>query len=132
MKRILHHEEGTSILEFALILPIFLMLVLGVFDFGNGFNTYIGLSNATREGALWIASYPTDLDGMNARIYTEIERVGLSADDVNIILTPSEPPYAMGETVTVTLQHNYQMMFGAITEFATVSLRTHTTITVFH
>lgn len=132
MKYILKREEGTSILEFALILPIFLMLILGVFDFGNGFNTYIGMSHATREGAFWIMRYPTDRAGMEARITTEIERVGLTASDVTLSLTPDKTNYESGETVTLTLEHTYPMMYGALTEFTTINLRTRTTISVLN
>lgn len=132
MKHILRHEEGTSILEFALILPIFLMLVLGVFDFGNGYNTYIGLANASREGAVWIARYPTDRTGMVARINSEIDRVGLSSGDITYTLNPDKLSYDAGETVTVLLHHTYPMMFGAFTEFATIDLRSQTTMLVLN
>ncbi len=127
MKRIFREEKGTNILEFALILPLFLLLILGVFDFGNGYNTYIGLSNATREGAFWLSRYPADRVGMVLRINEEVERVGLSVTDVTITLTPDKVIYQPGESVTVSLHHNYSMMFGAFTEFATIDLRTQAT-----
>lgn len=127
MKRIIKREDGTSILEFALVLPIFIALVLGVFDFGNGFNTYIGLSHAAREGAFWISQYPSDRAGMEARILSEASQVGLTADQITVDIEPDKQSYAAGETVTVSLHHNYQMMYGALTEYATLDLRTHTT-----
>lgn len=44
-------ERGQSLVEFALVLPLFLILVFGIVDFGNALQDYITLSNATREGA---------------------------------------------------------------------------------
>jgi hypothetical protein len=42
-------SAGQSLVEFALILPIFVLLMLAVFDFGRGIYTYNGLSEAARE-----------------------------------------------------------------------------------
>ncbi|HEY8491025.1 MAG TPA: TadE/TadG family type IV pilus assembly protein [Dehalococcoidia bacterium] len=44
-------ERGQSLVEFALVLPLFLILVFGIVDFGNALQDYITLSNAAREGA---------------------------------------------------------------------------------
>jgi Flp pilus assembly protein TadG len=41
--------------EFALILPIFIILVFGIIDFGMGLRAYITVSQATREGARYAA-----------------------------------------------------------------------------
>ena len=50
-KKILSGEKGTSAVEFAIILPILVMLVFGIFEFGLAFNNYIALTHAAREGA---------------------------------------------------------------------------------
>jgi hypothetical protein len=42
-------SAGQALVEFALILPIFVLLMLAVFDFGRGIYTYNGLSEAARE-----------------------------------------------------------------------------------
>ena len=47
----LRNEKGASAVEFALVLPIFLMLVLGIFQFGIAFNNWIAITHAAREGA---------------------------------------------------------------------------------
>lgn len=44
-------EDGTTIVEAALTLPLFFMLVLGVFWFGLAFSSYQSLVAAAREGA---------------------------------------------------------------------------------
>ena len=44
-------SEGQSLVEFALVLTPLLLILLGIIQFGFIFNTYITLSNATREGA---------------------------------------------------------------------------------
>jgi Flp pilus assembly protein TadG len=43
--------RGQALVEFALILPIFLLLFVGLFDVGRAVFTYNSLTNAAREGA---------------------------------------------------------------------------------
>lgn len=50
---------GQSMVEFALILPVFLLLLLIAVDFGRLFFTYIQLNNIAREGAAYAAANPT-------------------------------------------------------------------------
>lgn len=45
------NEKGQSLVEFALILPLLLLLIMGIIQFGLVFLGYISVSNAAREGA---------------------------------------------------------------------------------
>jgi Flp pilus assembly protein TadG len=55
--------DGAAIIEFAVSLPLLVVLVVGIFDFGGAFNTKQELNNAMREAAHFAASQPTnDLD----------------------------------------------------------------------
>jgi len=129
-KYFLNREEGVSLAEFALILPVFLALVLGMIDLGQGFNTYIGMLNATREGAIWLARNPDDLNGMNTRITKELSRMGLSPGDLTITRTPEKQSYESGDIVTVTLEYSYQLTFGLLTNIPTLTLHTEHTMRV--
>jgi hypothetical protein len=42
-------DRGQALVEFSLALPIFLMLLMGVFDLGRGIYMYNGVSQAARE-----------------------------------------------------------------------------------
>lgn len=44
-------ESGQALVEFALVLPILLMVVIGVFEFGRAWNTYQVITDASREAA---------------------------------------------------------------------------------
>ena len=46
-----HKTKAQSLVEFALVVPLFLLLVLGLIDFSRLLFTYVSLSNATREMA---------------------------------------------------------------------------------
>jgi Flp pilus assembly protein TadG len=53
-------EKGAVAVEFALVLPIFLVLVLGIFEFGRAFNIQVSLSEAARESARYAAVHSSD------------------------------------------------------------------------
>ena len=44
-------QRGQTMVEFAIVLPIFLLLLLGIAQGGIAFNNYIQLTDATRAGA---------------------------------------------------------------------------------
>ncbi len=44
-------ERSQSLVEFALVVPLFLVVVFGIIDFGLGLHGYITVTNAAREGA---------------------------------------------------------------------------------
>ena len=73
-------QRGQAVVEFALVLPILLILLLGIVDFGFGFKTRITVTNATREGARfgavgWPAgSFPADCNSSGADDVTVVGR----------------------------------------------------------
>jgi len=56
-KRGLRAERGAVAVEFAILLPVFLLLVFGIMDFGHAFYMKQMVSNASREGARYGARY---------------------------------------------------------------------------
>jgi Flp pilus assembly protein TadG len=50
-RTLIRSDRAQSLVEFALIVPILLILVFGIIDFGMGLRAYISVSSATREGA---------------------------------------------------------------------------------
>jgi Flp pilus assembly protein TadG len=57
--------SGSQLLEFAVALPLLVVFVVGIFDFGGAFNLKQMLNNIAREGARFASSLPTnDLDAI--------------------------------------------------------------------
>jgi len=46
-----NQQRGVTLVEFALVAPVFFLLLLGMIDFGFTFSDYISLRNGVREGA---------------------------------------------------------------------------------
>jgi Flp pilus assembly protein TadG len=51
LKKIVSGTSGSEIAEAALVLPIFFLLMLGIYWFGRAFNVYSTINHAAREGA---------------------------------------------------------------------------------
>jgi Flp pilus assembly protein TadG len=49
MRRI-HAEDGAAAVEFALVVPILILLVFGIIEFGFVFNQWLSVTHAAREG----------------------------------------------------------------------------------
>jgi Flp pilus assembly protein TadG len=62
-KRSLGAEHGAIAVEFALILPVLLLLVFGIVDFGHAWYVRHVLQNSCREGARYATRYQTNAAG---------------------------------------------------------------------
>jgi Flp pilus assembly protein TadG len=69
-------EKGAELVEFALILPLILLLCLGVIEFGRAYYTYNILSKAVRDGARYAsAGMVTSTGTINSSTVTETKNV---------------------------------------------------------
>jgi Flp pilus assembly protein TadG len=50
-----NNERGQNLVEFAMVLPVFALVIFAIFEFGNLFRTQIQIQNAMREGARFAA-----------------------------------------------------------------------------
>lgn len=57
-------EQGSSLVELALIAPMLLLLLLGAVDFGRAYYLNVELAGAAHAAALYGSQYPTDITGM--------------------------------------------------------------------
>lgn len=57
------HEKGQAMVEFALVLPILILLLCGICEFGSIFSNQILANNACREAARYAAVHYKD-DGL--------------------------------------------------------------------
>jgi Flp pilus assembly protein TadG len=72
-------RRGQGLVEFALVLTIFLMLVMGVVDLGRGVFTYNMLSEAAREGAREGVASSNSLSQMCMEAWQRVQAPGITA-----------------------------------------------------
>jgi Flp pilus assembly protein TadG len=53
--RSLRRDEGQATIEFAIVLPLVLLLIVGLIEFGKAFNYWLDLNHLANEGARWVA-----------------------------------------------------------------------------
>ena len=73
--------------EFALVLPVLLFLVVIAVDFGRLFFSYIQISNAAREGANYGSGAPTDTVGITTRVNAEKNAQGQAGEGTPVVTT---------------------------------------------
>lgn len=56
------HDEGATVVEFALVAPLLFLLLFGVVEFGRGIATYTAVTTAAREGARYGTTVGEDGD----------------------------------------------------------------------
>ena len=78
-------EEGASAVEFALVVPLLVMLLLGVTTAGMGLNNALGTTDAVREGSRYgatTATSPTPAGYGSWSAAVQSKTLGLSAGSV--------------------------------------------------
>jgi len=124
-------ERGTQLVELALVVPLFLMMVGAVGEFGRFFYTFSTLSKATRAGARYQISQPpgsSDATAKNLVVYGNPAGTGspvvAGLSTSNVQVTPNKVGGAV-QTVTVSISNfNYQPIFdlGKLTKSPSLSL----------
>lgn len=78
--------SAQALVEFALVLPILLLLILGAVDFGRMFYTKMVLTNAAREGVNYLAYFPEDANNGYVDTFTAIYDEANSSN-VEVVVT---------------------------------------------
>ena len=87
MRAVMRCRKGQALVEFALVLPLLALLIMGILEFGRAWNTKQILTDAAREGArLAVVGNPTitDTSQVNPRLREKIALAGLDTTTVTI------------------------------------------------
>lgn len=104
-----HHERGAAAVEFALVVPVLLLLLMGIVEFGRAYHLQTTLSGAAREGVRVMALQD---DAAEARETAKTAASGLNLTNSQISVTPTTCSGTTPGTATVTVTYPVQLMFG--------------------
>jgi Flp pilus assembly protein TadG len=123
--------KGQSMVEFAMILPLFVLFIIGIFELGRAFFAYIAITNAAREGARVVTFWPgkTTIGDVYTAVTEEIGNSPMVTEDkVNEILMQCGSDYDVQynvdsptttvadcpseEPVRVTVTYNFDLILN--------------------
>jgi Flp pilus assembly protein TadG len=111
---------GQSLVEFAVVLPVFLLILAGILDFGLGLYSQMTVINAAREGARLGVVEPGNVADINARV--DAMAAGLDKTRLTITITCQRPngsgfvactapQWQSGDAVVVKVAYGYRMLW---------------------
>jgi Flp pilus assembly protein TadG len=101
-------SRGQAMVEFALVLPALMVLMLGIFEFGRAVYTSNALTNAAREGARYGIINPTDTSGIQAHAIETA--VGLSLAPASVTVTcPDGNQCTPGNRIRVLVNYDFEI-----------------------
>lgn len=110
-------DRGAAAVELALVLPILLLLVFGIVDFGRALNLQITLTQAAREGVR-PAALRQPASAVNAAVTAATVGIAAPAPSVAIAACPTG-----AGTATVTVSKTFQFItpIGAVADLISPS-----------
>jgi Flp pilus assembly protein TadG len=101
-------RKGQSTVEFALIIPAFLLMAVMVFDLGRAVYYSSAIHNAAREAARYGIVHPSDETGMKAKAINYAVGLGLQDADVTIdVVVPEDSTSYPPPRVTVYVNYDF-------------------------
>jgi Flp pilus assembly protein TadG len=135
-------NRGAELIELAFVLPLLIVVIAGIVDFGFMFQRYLVVTNAAREGARIAVLPGYRLADVEARVQAYV-REGLGDDSITPSTTlttvaidpPGPAPPVNAAQVVVQTTHNYLILgplMGLLggTSFGSVTLTARSTMRV--
>lgn len=106
---IIANIRGNAVIEFALTLPILLLVVFGITEFGRMIMTTNVLNTASREGARYAAVNPvSDSTNVRARVIEVLTAARITASSITVTYNVA------GNSVTVQATTNFQILSRSV------------------
>lgn len=94
-------ERGAAMVEMAIVLPVLLLLVFGIIDFGRLYNTQVTLTHAAREGIRDYAIFQDEVQAKNVARQAVTSFDTTSPTPMFIELSACDP----GQPATMTITY---------------------------
>ena len=109
IKRLRDTEAGQTLVEFTLVLPLFLCLLFAMVDFGRGFYGWLVVTNAAREGARSAAvqSPAATVDAAVWGSFCNPYPGNCALDNTKVAISKSGVQGARGTTTSVTVTYTF-------------------------
>jgi len=123
-------EKGQAMIEMVLILPLILLIMAGVFDFGRVIHAYVVVENAAREAAIAGAVEQMSDTSLRALIDAELQRGGVTGGTVASTITYQNKGSPSAQTVIVNLTYDFPLVI-LVLPISSVTVRTQVETVTF-
>jgi Flp pilus assembly protein TadG len=115
-RRLFRRDSGQSLAEFAILLPVLMGIVIGIFEFGRAWNIDQVVTNAAREGARLAVIPSSSQTDVRAAVQSRISDAGLDPAVANIAILGMGN--GTGTPAAVEVRYPYEFTFlGPIIAF---------------
>ncbi len=101
-------------IEFALVLPLLLVLLFGITEFGRAWMTVNILTSAAREGARLAVVTAPDVPAVTARVREVCTSAGIKPASITRITVTPPDPGDPSRRVTVFVEVNFEFIPGDV------------------
>lgn len=116
-------EDGAALVEFALVLPLLMVLLLGMIDAGWAFSAHLEVRHGAREGArLAAVSSAPSYDSAAEIIAETCSRMNTNSPDVTVTLALPDGVSDTGDSAAVTVSRDHSALTGFIPFFDNITL----------
>ncbi|NIM95916.1 MAG: pilus assembly protein [Anaerolineales bacterium] len=119
-------ERGQELVEYAIILPIFLLILMSILDLGRAVYCYSAIQNSAREGARYGVIHPEDVAGIEAVVQRKAVGLNPAAMTVTVVL-PDE------DTIRVAVSFQFRAVtpiIGALLGANEITLASQSTMRI--
>ncbi|MFA7297142.1 MAG: TadE/TadG family type IV pilus assembly protein [Dehalococcoidia bacterium] len=118
-------ERGQSTVELALLLPVIVLLLFGVLEFGRVFNAWIVVTQASREGARIGATQCATNAACSGNVEAWVNNSLGGLDPANMTWDMTPGPYSAGGTLQVTVDYDVAITTPVISNLVGNTLTVH-------
>ncbi len=128
-------RSGAAVVEFAIVAPLFFLLIFGMIEYGRMVMVQQVITNASREGARRAVLDGATTSEVVAAVESFLDSAAVDSDGADVIVSPDPPEDAgFGGAVSVTVQIPFSevswlpspMYLGSTTLEAKTSMRRET------
>ena len=107
-----HNDRGANLVEFAILMPLLVLLVLGIVEFGWKFGQYNDVRHGVREGARFAAVNAGDEAAIRDHVCNSMDALSAGITEIRVLLTDS-PSGDLGETASIRVEADVSSLTNA-------------------
>ena len=100
-------ERGQSVAEFALILPVLIIVMAGLLDLGRLYYSYVAVTDAAGEGAAYAAIHPDNANDIVERAQDATGGLIIIDEDMVEVYTPADMPE---QAIAVSVSYEFTLV----------------------